>query len=266
MDDNSIDRNIRVWDGAYDWEGSGRMGENWSNGWGNSTAQWYVTLYPRIARYLPSGSILEIAPGFGRWTRFLLPLCDRLVGVDVSRKCINFCTQHFANHAHATFLVNDGKSLNAVANESIDFCFSFDSLVHVNAGVLEGYVRQILDKLRPGGVAFIHHSNLASVRSKIPLDAHVHWRAADVSADLVRDLIVSEGGSLVLQELHVWASKELIDCMTIFGREPEYIAPLQRVENYKLATESQAWREMLAKAYFDDSDWPPTASLPDGFV
>ena len=32
---------------------------------------------------------------------------------------------------HATFVVNDGKSLAAVADGSINFAFSFDSLVHV---------------------------------------------------------------------------------------------------------------------------------------
>lgn len=49
----------------YDWKDSG---EEWSAPWGNSAAQWFGTILPRTSQCLPAGTILEIAPGFGRWT------------------------------------------------------------------------------------------------------------------------------------------------------------------------------------------------------
>ena len=60
----TVDENQSFWAG-YDWS---RAGEEWSEGWGGSHAQWYGVVLPRIARFLPASSILEIAPGHGRWT------------------------------------------------------------------------------------------------------------------------------------------------------------------------------------------------------
>ena len=67
-----LDWNKAVFDGNYDWR---QGGEEWSAPWGGSEAQWFGSLYPRLHRLLPAGRILEIAPGFGRWTKFLIPAC-----------------------------------------------------------------------------------------------------------------------------------------------------------------------------------------------
>ena len=65
--------NKATWDGTYDWS---RKGEEWSDAWGGSAALWYGAILPRIAVFLPAGAVLEIGPGFGRWTRFLLAQCQ----------------------------------------------------------------------------------------------------------------------------------------------------------------------------------------------
>ena len=41
------------------------------------------SILPRIARFLPAGSMLEIAPGHGRWTAYLREHCDTLAIVDL---------------------------------------------------------------------------------------------------------------------------------------------------------------------------------------
>ena len=74
-----LDWNIHQWDGEYNWE---LKGEEWSSSWGSSEAQWFGSLYPRLHKYFPAARILEIAPGFGRWTRFLLDYCDDYTGID----------------------------------------------------------------------------------------------------------------------------------------------------------------------------------------
>ena len=38
------------------------------------------TIFPRIRECLPVGTILEIAPGFGRWTHYLKDYCNAAVG------------------------------------------------------------------------------------------------------------------------------------------------------------------------------------------
>jgi SAM-dependent methyltransferase len=161
----TIDENIEQWNGEYAWAGGG---EEWSKPWGNSDAQWHGCIYPRIHWFLPATTILELAPGYGRWTRFLLQQCDRYMGVDLAPKCIEACEDRFSNHAGAHFYTNDGSSLPMVADSSIDFVFCFDSFVHVEAEVLSCYLHELGRVLAPEGVAFIHHSNFGTYRTRLP--------------------------------------------------------------------------------------------------
>jgi SAM-dependent methyltransferase len=91
----------------------------------------------------------------------LKDLCQRLTVIDLSAGCIEHCQRRFASSNHITYFTNDGKSLDMIADQSVDFVFSFDSLVHAEADVLEAYLRQLGRKLTPNGVGFIHHSNAA---------------------------------------------------------------------------------------------------------
>jgi cyclopropane fatty-acyl-phospholipid synthase-like methyltransferase len=106
--------------------------------------------------------VLEIAPGFGRWTKFLIPNCKSLTGIDLSQECVDACNRIFSSAAKASFVKNDGFSLEG-ASEKLDFVFSFDSLVHVELDALDGYIKQIMQKLNSAGVAFLHHSNFAAL-------------------------------------------------------------------------------------------------------
>jgi len=152
----TLAENNRFWGNDYDWK---QGGDEWSEVWGGAEMQWYGTLLPRIHKHLPAGTILEIAPGFGRWTHFFADLCERLIVVDMSDKCIDACKQRFQDRSHIQFHVNDGKSLEVIDDNSIDFVFSFDSLVHAEADVVEAYLSQLSRKLKPGGVGFIHHQS-----------------------------------------------------------------------------------------------------------
>src|SRR6266511_5905235 len=55
------------------------------------------SILPRVHAFVPVGTVLEFAPGFGRWTRFLGPLCDRMVLVDFSERCIDGCRERFGD-------------------------------------------------------------------------------------------------------------------------------------------------------------------------
>src|ERR1700761_6875072 len=104
-----IEWNLATW-GGYDWLRAAG-GEEWSDPWGSSEAQWFGSIYPRLHRFLPASAILEIAPGFGRWTRFLLPACQSYVGVDLSQECVAACRRRFSDFNHASFVQNDGLTL-----------------------------------------------------------------------------------------------------------------------------------------------------------
>lgn len=228
--------NIASWEDNYDWESGG---EEWSVPWGNSEAQWFGSIYPRIHRFLPAEHILEIAPGFGRWTRFLTLNSDRYTGVDLSERCIDTCRRRFNNVKHASFLTNNGLSLADVSNGSCNFVFSFDSLVHADLDVLQSYIPEILRVLATDGVAFIHHSNLLALDDAI---GQPHWRSLSVSADNVASTIDSAGGSVIIQEIINWGGDHMIDCFTLFSKQRNESASC-RLQNYQFAEEVDFIRE-----------------------
>src|SRR6202035_2901665 len=112
----TIEDNLSVWDQAYDWP---QGGEEWSEVWGSAHMQWYGSILPRISAFVPADTILEIAPGYGRWTAFLKDLCKRLIIVDLSEKCIETCRQRFADCSHISYVVNDGTSLDMIVDDGV---------------------------------------------------------------------------------------------------------------------------------------------------
>ena len=230
----TLEWNSSIWDATYDWS---EAGEEWSQCWGGSECQWYGSIFPRIARYLPAPAVLEIAPGFGRWTRFLLKDCHRLTGVDLSERCVHFCRKRFSFHPHVDFYVNDGRSLTNIADSSIDFVFSFDSLVHAEDEVIAEYLREIARKLNPNGVGFIHHSNLGAYP---PDTASPHMRSRSMTAAKFAIFCEAAGLACISQEMVNWGQAELIDCFSTFtaaGSKWEH--PCCRVENPRFMLEAE---------------------------
>jgi SAM-dependent methyltransferase len=225
-----INWNRTMWDGNYEWTAGG---DEWSVAWGGSEPQWFGCLHPRLHRLLPTDSILELAPGFGRWTRFLLPMCKRYLGIDLSQKAISACRENFAMVKHAEFAKNDGWSLSVVPDDSCDLVFSFDSLVHAELNVLESYVPQVIRKLKRNGAAFIHHSNLAALDKSL---GQPHGRALSVSGGNVADLVENNGGRLLIQEVIDWVGGGAHDCITVFtrGSDTKSDPILIRNENFML--------------------------------
>jgi SAM-dependent methyltransferase len=230
----SLSEQLRVWDREYDWS---LGGDEWSGKWGGTEALWHGTLLPRISPYVPAGTVLEIAPGHGRCSQFLEHLAERLVLVDISESCIEACRKRFAGSEKIEFHVNDGRSLDAIADRSVDFAFSFDSLVHVEGDVLEAYLGELARTLAADGVAFIHHSNLGALRVALAIATRVPdglraplakaglivdlsaWRAMTVSADGFAALCRRAGLSCISQELINWSGgPHLIDAFSVVTR------------------------------------------------
>jgi len=260
----TLEENRLTWDATYPWI---QQGEEWSRDWGGAEAQWYGAILPRIHAFIPEGTILEIAPGFGRWTHFLKGACNRLIGVDLAENCIRACRQRFATDRHLSFHVNDGKSLAMVADESIDFVFSFDSLVHAEADVIGAYMEEFARTLKPDGVGFIHHSNLGQYgpalarAAKIPrrlrrflvsrpLLGPTHWRAQSMTAKQFENHCDRAGLQCLAQELVNWGTDGLlIDCFSLFARGQSSLSrPNRVIENPGFMKEAHAIG-MLAPLY-----------------
>ena len=213
----SIGDNKAHWDDSQNWRADG---DEWSASWGSTATMWHGSILPRIAANLPAGHLLEIACGHGRVTEHLLAHCYRYVGVDLAPSCVAFCRDRFASRPRAQFVATDGASLPGVADSSIDFAFSWDSLVHAELDAITGYLHELARVLRPGGTAFLHHSNLAEFvdASGAVTVENPHWRATSVSGQRVREHAERHGLHVVTQELVQWGSVAFNDCLTLLRR------------------------------------------------
>ncbi|MEQ6122339.1 class I SAM-dependent methyltransferase [Reichenbachiella sp. MALMAid0571] len=229
----SVEFNLSNWNQKYSWE---KGGEEWSSPWGGSYMQWLTCILPRINQYLPVRSMLEIACGHGRWTEFLINHTDKLIGVDLSPSCIEICNERFSEIDQAKFMVNDGKSLEMIPDNSIDFVFSFDSLVHVDNDVLDSYISQLPRILKDGGNCFLHHSNLGEYSfiynniNRVPklhgflgrigvVERNTHLRDPLVTFKTVQVLANKYELKCVSQEIIPWRTKyHKIDCFTILSK------------------------------------------------
>jgi SAM-dependent methyltransferase len=227
----SVEENLRMWNQDYPWE---QGGDEWSRGWGSPDMQWYGTLWPRLRSWLPRPVILEIGPGHGRWTQYLKELCERLILVDLSETCIRACRERFAGLMHLEYFVTDGRSLHMIPDGSVDFVFSFGSLVHAEADVFQAYLRQLFLKLKDGGLGMIHHSNIGNYRRyfrfmrRFPfrrllarmglVEPSDHWRAYSMTHQRFAQLAHAAGLCCVGQELITCATRRLIDCISYFAK------------------------------------------------
>jgi SAM-dependent methyltransferase len=258
----TIAENQQAW-GHYDWS---QGGDEWSHCWGGTEALWWTSIFPRVRRFVPAGRILEIAPGFGRATQFLKDLCDALIVVDLTERCIAACRERFASDRHIEYHVNDGRSLDAVPDASIDFVFSYDSLVHAERDVMQAYLEQLGRKLRPDGVGWFHHSNLGSFRDAATGSLRVenpHWRAESMSAADFVAFCDAAGLVCLSQELIGWGGEVLNDCFSCFtSKGSVFERPYQLFENPGFMGEAARALE-LARVYGLDAPPPQRRDAPD---
>jgi SAM-dependent methyltransferase len=262
----SIEENVDYFDRKYHWPSHG---DEWSSDFGGTNALWWFTLFPRISRFLPARRVLEIGPGHGRWTAFLLNLCESLVLVDLSPACIESCKARFSGASNITYHTTDGKSLGMLRSNSTDFVFSFDSLVHAESDVIQAYVEQLASILAPEGVAFIHHSNLGqypgrvAVIKKLPRSLRYWaqralsintraWRAPSMTAARFREICANAGLRCFSQELISWGrGRCMIDTFSCFAHpNSTWDRPPLVVENPSFPQLSQLLSK-VAPLYFD---------------
>jgi SAM-dependent methyltransferase len=211
----------------YEWIAAG---EEWSEPWGGSAAQWFGSILPRIQSALPANAILEIASGFGRWSYYLKQHCDHLHLVEPDPQGVEACRRRFGSDPKVSYHLNDGQSLDMIPDGAIDFIFSFDSLVHVRRETIEAYVSQFAAKLTGNGRAFIHHSNLGQLAGSVSRRARAlvsrgkavgadHQRDPEMTAELFRELCEQHSLKCLCQELVNWRGRRLIDCFSTVARK-----------------------------------------------
>lgn len=197
----------------WDW---GERGEEWTRDAGAYRSvdplAWKQDIVERFLRaHAPKdGVALEIGPGGGRWTEYLLEVCSRVHLADVSAPCLELCRERFGDERIVAHLVA-GASLDALGDASIDFAWSYDAFVHINPLDTDGYLRSLARVLRPGARAVIHHPD------RYP--SHRIRRAAlrsNLSAAFFRELCRRHGLEVLEQDLR--SAHKPGDCITVLQR------------------------------------------------
>jgi SAM-dependent methyltransferase len=181
---NSLSANKLIWEN-WNWNANG---DEWtlSPEWKTSVVKTFIDPY-----FADCGVVLEIGPGAGRWTEYLIARARQLIGIDISRACVAACRNRFPS---ATFEVGNGKDIAGIPPASIDAIWSFDVFVHINGAEFSSYVEEFHRVLKPGGLVVIHHGSIGG--------SNGGWRS-NVTDAMVREFMAANGFHIEKQ-VHSW--------------------------------------------------------------
>lgn len=180
--------------------------------------QWANIIHPFIKDFpINYENVLELAPGHGRFTNILLEMSGHVTGVDVLQENIDFCANRFRTATNLTLLKNDGVTLKEINSEAISFVICFDSMVHFDSDVIRLYLGEFKRILKPGGYAFLHHSNF----TKSPegdFNRAPHARNF-MSEKLFRHYAFKSGLKVIKSQVIPWGNGEKrfeeLDCLSL---------------------------------------------------
>ena len=158
----SIEWNRLMWGNIDNWSASGDCWDFHAKSCGQPYEDWKNSVVTEfVTPYLgPAVDVVEIGPGQGRWTQYIVAQARTVALVDLSSNCIDVCRRRFVEvrDPELSFFVNDGKSL-PVSEASVDLVWSFGTFVHVELAEIDQYLSEIRRVLRPGGRFVIHHAD-----------------------------------------------------------------------------------------------------------
>ncbi len=105
----------------------------------------------------PDKVTVEIGPGGGRWTRYLVP-CRTLYLVDRYPELLAELSRNF--HApNMVFVQNSGTDLPGIADKTVDLVFSYGTFVHFELPIIAAYLEEINRILKPGGDVVLQYAD-----------------------------------------------------------------------------------------------------------
>lgn len=141
----------------------------------------------------PKEVAVEIGPGGGRWTRYLLGFRELYV-VDYHAELLKELRKHF-NRPNMKFVKNNGCDFPGIPESVADFVFSFGCFVHLDTELIELYLSNLRQILKPGGNVIIQYSD----KSKIM--ARINPGFSENTPDRMRQMVCDSGFRILEEDL-----------------------------------------------------------------
>lgn len=156
---NSVENNRQLWDKDYQWPDNGDEWNGQAAYCGQPYDAWKKALVGHFLtpQLKSDATLLEIGPGHGRWSEFIVNHCAELYLADLSPSCLDYCRGLFGDRGFV-YVPTDGHSLTGVPSAVVDFVWSYDCFVHIGPEDTAGYLADIRRVLKPGAQAVIHHA------------------------------------------------------------------------------------------------------------
>jgi ubiquinone/menaquinone biosynthesis C-methylase UbiE len=109
----------------------------------------------------PDSIVLDLGAGIGRLARAVAPRCQRIILVDVSGAMLSRARGALRGVQNADFVKVSGRSLAAIANESVDVAYSILVFQHVEREDVISYLQELGRILKVDGILRFQVPNLA---------------------------------------------------------------------------------------------------------
>jgi len=109
---------------------------------------------------------VEIGPGGGRWTRYLLGF-KTLYAVDFHQELLDQLKRNFGRHRNIRFIKNGGTDFPEIAPESVDYIFSFGTFVHLEFDLIERYLEAMRMIAKPDANIVIQYADKNKIMAQL---------------------------------------------------------------------------------------------------
>jgi hypothetical protein len=147
----------------------------------------------------PDVTVVEIGPGGGRWTRYMIG-AKRIYAVDYHQELLDELKSHF-NLPNVMLIKNNGNDFPGVASQAIDLVFSFGVFVHLDVEIINGYLRNIKPLLKANSNVIIQYSDKTK-----PL-GRSNTGFSENDPEKMRKLVLSHGYTIYEEDIQtLWHS------------------------------------------------------------
>jgi ubiquinone/menaquinone biosynthesis C-methylase UbiE len=142
---------------------------------------------------------VEIGPGGGRWTRYLLGF-KKLYIVDYYSELLEEAERRF-RRPDVIFIKNNGTDFPGIGDHCVDYLFSFGTFVHLDTNLIEGYLNNMRRILKARASVVLHYSDKTKVM------AQINDGFAENTPEKMRSMVLAAGYKICEEDVHtMWHS------------------------------------------------------------